>query len=668
MDKRYGRIPRIWCAMVWVLSAVMLTAGITLFYTDGLWLSAVLIGCGAAAFAASSMLSVIRKKTMEKFLEIVAGHDGEITSNILSVFPIPILVANVDGSIRWHNTCMTALFGGKGLAGLQVANVIDEVKWGDVLKTKDEYKKDVVIEGRHYELTGKFVKEKTPSADSREVYSVYIYLIDRSQLDKIQKLYEDEKTDIAVICIDNYDEVMQRIDDEAEERIVSGVRKCLGAWAQQGGAVIKRQENDRYFLLFDHSKLEKYIEDKFSILENVRKIGEEYNAPVSISIGIGSGGTLIENEQYSRSAMEMTQGRGGDQVCVKTKEALKFYGGSTKEYEKNNRVKTRSFAVALKQFMLNADSVFLMGHSTADYDCFGAAMALQRAARELKRRPYIVLDNNSPAIAPLLDEINDVEEYEGMFIRPEEAEELINGSSLLIILDTHRPKMLPCPQLLERTGKVVVIDHHRRSMEFINPCALVYHEPYASSTCEMVTEIMDYMDMGSKMTCREAECLYTGILMDTKNFLVKTSVRTFEAASYLRRLGINTLDVKKLFNIDKTDYAHKVDIVKTAVDIGPGFAMAVVPEPYPKMRVLASQAADEMLNIGETKASFVIYPMDSGYGLCARSIGNINVQLIMEKLGGGGHATVAGAQLKTKDLEAVKRTLIKAVQEYLRNI
>lgn len=665
MDKRYGRIPRIWCAMVWVSAAVMLAAGGFLIYTGGiLWLAAALIGIGAVMLAVAAGLRIIRKRVLSGFLDMVAERNNEITSDILSVFPIPMLAANVDGSIRWYNDHFKELFDRDNIMGSQVGNVIDGVKWGEVLKTKNVYKKNVVINNKRYELMGSFVKEKTHTADAKETYSVYLYLIDRSRYDKIKKLYEDEKTDIAVISIDNYDEVMQRIDDEAEERIVSKVRKCLGAWAQKGGAVIKRQENDRYFVIFDHAKLDKYIEDKFSILDNVRNIGKEYNAPVSVSIGIGSGGTLIENEQYSRSAMEMTQGRGGDQVCVKTKEALKFYGGNTKEYEKSNRVKTRSVAGALKQFILNTDRVFLMGHSGADYDCFGAAMALQRAARELGKRPFIVMDNNSPAIAPLREEFSGVTEYEGMFVSRDDAEELIDSNSLLVILDTHRPSMLPCPQLLDYTNKVIVIDHHRRSTEFISPCTLVYHEPYASSTCEMVTELMDYMEMGSRLTRQEAECLYTGILMDTKNFLVKTSVRTFEAASYLRRLGINTLDVKKLFNINKTDYDHKVDIVKTSVEIAPGFIMAVAPQQYPNIRVLASQAADEMLNIGETNASIVIYPMDTGYGLCARSIGNVNVQLLMERLGGGGHATVAGAQIKTKDLERVKRSVIKAVQEY----
>jgi c-di-AMP phosphodiesterase-like protein len=262
-------------------------------------------------------------------------------------------------------------------------------------------------------------------------------------------------------------------------------------------------------------------------------------------------------------------------------------------------------------------------------------------------------------------ELSQIEEYNEIFIDKDTAMEYITENSLLIVLDTHRPSMLPARQLTGRTAKVVVIDHHRRSMEFVSPCALTYLEAYASSTCEMVTELMDYMDMGKKLTRKEAECLYTGMLMDTKNFLIKTGARTFSAASYLRKLGINTLEVKKLFNISKSDYENKVDIVKTAVEIAPGFAVAEAKTAYPNIRVTASQAADEMLNIGDIGASIVIYPFEDGYGICARSIGNINVQLIMEALGGGGHATVAGAQIRTKDIERVRLEIDRAVRDYL---
>ncbi len=666
MNKRYGLISQILPVMALISGILMLGLGIVSLYMDVRILSGILIAAGAIIFLTASALKLSKRRIMEKFLDDVEKNSGGITRNILAAFPVPVIVVNIDGTIKWYNSVFGELINKNELMGVQVGSVLNGVKWSEVLKNASLINKSVYINDSRYELVGRMVKE-IEEGDKKGVVSVYLYLLDKSAYDRVQKLYENEKTDVAVICVDNYDEVMQRVDDTAEEEIVSGIRKYLREWAQSGDAVIKRLGSDRFITVFYHAKLAAYLEDKFSVVDKVRAIGEKYNVPVSISIGIGSGGTLTENEKYARSALEMSQGRGGDQVCIKTIDSFKFYGGKNKEYEKSNRVKTRSVAGALKEFLKNADNVFLMGHSNADYDCFGAAMGLQRAAKEMGAVPYIVTDNNSPAVKPMMEVLTREEEYDGLFINRESAIEKITEKSVLIILDTHRPQMLPCPQLTQYTNKIVVIDHHRRSMDFVNPCALLYHEPYASSTCEMVTELIDYMDLGTKLTRLEVECLYTGIVMDTKNFLVKTGVRTFEAASVLRKLGLNTLDVKKLFNVNKTDYDKKVEIVKTAIEIYPGISLAEAFESYSNIRVIASQAADEMLNIDENKASIVIYPMDGGYGVCARSIGDTNVQLIMEELGGGGHASVAGAHLKTKDAEYARRQIKDAVLRYINN-
>lgn len=666
MNKRYGLISQILPIMALISGILMLGLGIVSLYMDVRILSGILIVAGAIIFLTASALKLSKRRIMEKFLDDVEKNSGGITRNILAAFPVPVIVVNIDGTIKWYNSVFGELINKNELMGVQVGTVLNGVKWSEVLKNASLINKSVYINDSRYELVGRMVKE-IEEGDKKGVVSVYLYLLDKSAYDRVQKLYENEKTDVAVICVDNYDEVMQRVDDTAEEEIVSGIRKYLREWAQSGDAVIKRLGSDRFITVFYHAKLAAYLEDKFSVVDKVRAIGEKYNVPVSISIGIGSGGTLTENEKYARSALEMSQGRGGDQVCIKTIDSFKFYGGKNKEYEKSNRVKTRSVAGALKEFLKNADNVFLMGHSNADYDCFGAAMGLQRAAKEMGAVPYIVTDNNSPAVKPMMEVLTREEEYDGLFINRESAIEKITEKSVLIILDTHRPQMLPCPQLTQYTNKIVVIDHHRRSMDFVNPCALLYHEPYASSTCEMVTELIDYMDLGTKLTRLEVECLYTGIVMDTKNFLVKTGVRTFEAASVLRKLGLNTLDVKKLFNVNKTDYDKKVEIVKTAIEIYPGISLAEAFESYSNIRVIASQAADEMLNIDENKASIVIYPTDGGYGVCARSIGDTNVQLIMEELGGGGHASVAGAHLKTKDAEYARRQIKDAVLRYINN-
>lgn len=664
MNKRYEKISRILPLTAVVSGIFMLALGIAALNMDIDTISTALLAAGGIIVVTVAVLMINKHRIRDKFLEAVGENAGNITSNILSAFPMPMVVVNVDGTVRWYNKNFEELFDGKKLIGGQFTSLFSNIKWSEILKNTQLINKSVTVAAKKYELIGRMVKE--PSED-KDVFSVYLYLLDKSEYHEILEMYKNEKTDVAFICIDNYDEVMQRIEDNLEEEIMSQIRKKLNQWAKDGDAIIKRLGEDRYLLLFEHEKLNYYIEDKFSVVKNVRKLGEDYNAAISISIGVGSGENLTENEKFARSALEMTQGRGGDQVCIKTRDSFRFYGGKNKEYEKNNRVKTRFVAGALKEFLLNADYVFLMGHSNADYDCLGAAMGLQRAAREFGAIPYVVVDNNSPAVKPMMDILNKSDEYKGLFVTNETAIERITEKSVLIILDTHRPQMLPCPQLTQFTNKIVVIDHHRRSMDFINPCALVYHELYASSTCEMVTELIDYMDVSAKLTRSEVECLYTGILMDTKNFLVKTGVRTFEAASVLRRLGLDTLDVKKLFNVAKNDYDRKVDIVKTAEEIYPKISLAFASRTYPNIRVIASQAADEMLNIGENKASIVIFPIDGMYGICARSISDINVQLIMEELGGGGHATVAGAQVQAEDIEKLKQRVKIAVTNYMRN-
>ena len=662
MNRRYGVMMRYWIILTVLSGILLLSAGAVMQSGYIANIHLILMSAGFAVLLFAGLLRIKRRQVMEKFLADITQISGGVSANLISAFPVPMAVMNIDGSIRWYNDMFSKLFSGKDLFGLQMEDLIKDIKWGDVLKSASMIEKEVHIGEGAYTAMARTIKERGLS-DKKDMYSVYMYLIDKTEYKRLSQIYESEKTDVASISIDNYDETMQKIDDNTQDRISTKLRHCLNAWAQDGKAVIKKLDRDRYFMVFDHGCLSKYIEDKFEILSEVRKIGDETGAPISVSIGIGSGGTLIENEAYSRSALEMTQGRGGDQVCVKTVDTYKFYGGNAKEYEKSNRVKTRAVSGAIKEFIKNSENVVLMGHAAADYDCFGAAIGLQRAARVFGKHPYIICDNNSPAITPLFDKLKNEDEYDGMFINKSEAMEIMNEGSLLIILDTHRPSMLPCPELLKLTNKIIVVDHHRRSTEFVSPCSLVYHEPYASSTCEMVTELIEYMDIGSALTRAEADSLYTGILMDTKNFTVKTGVRTFEAASYLRRLGLNTMAVKKLFNINKIDYDRKADIVKTAVEIAPHIAMASAAEHYPNIRVVSSQAADEMLNIGDICASVVIYPMEDGCGLCARSIGDINVQLIMERLGGGGHATVAGAQIKGKSIGEVKNMVITAVRD-----
>lgn len=664
MKKRYGRTLKNGAGVSVAAAVILIICSIAGMVYRNPFFGAAGITAGILLLAAAIIISFKRRELVKKYIDIIARENGTISSNLFANLPVPMVVVNVDGTIKWYNEKFSDLFDNRDMFGSLFETVITGLKWNDILKSACLIDKHTTVNGKSFSVVGSMIKD-TAAADAEEKFLAYIYLIDKTEEERLRRLYEDEKTAVAVISIDNYDEVIQRINDNEQDQIISQIRNYINRWASEGCAVIKKVERDRYFMFFEHKYLDKYIESKFNVLDQVRNIGETIKIPLSISIGIGIGGNISENEAYSRSALDMTLGRGGDQVCIKDDTQYKFYGGKSREYEKSTRVKTRVVAVALKDFIKASDKVIFMGHSNADYDCFGSAMGLQRAVRELGKTPLIVYDNNSPAIKDLYNDLKVLPEYKKMFIEPDSVFDEITPDTLLVILDTHRPSMLPVPQLLSEISKVVLIDHHRRSTEFINPCSIVYHEPYASSTCEMATELLEYMDLGGMLTKTEAECLYTGILMDTKNFIVKTGVRTFEAASYLRRLGLNTIAVKKRFNINKEDYDHKVDIVKTAVEIAPNIAVAKCYNKFANSKVVASQAADEMLNINNIRASFVVYQQENSIGVSARSLGEINVQLVMEALGGGGHMSVAGAQIKDRSVDEVVEMVKSSVKEYL---
>ncbi len=668
MKRYYGQIIKT-CQRMVLVAAIFLIAGGIVFYVTGNRLAAIgEAAVGAVIFISAVIIRIKRKKSVDDFLAALSHSSGAASANLLASLPIPVAVAHVDGAISWYNERFSELFFNQNLFEKKADAVLNGVKWGDVLKAPARYEKRIKIGDRKYLLSANTIKSKfVSSSEEEDKLSVYIYLIDKTAEDELRQMYDDDRTDIAIINVDNYEEALQRVNDSEQQHILSKIRQYVNEWASEGKAIVKNTDRDRYYVFFEHRYLEGYIERKFDILGKVRKIGEDVKLPVSISIGIGVSGTLAENDSYARSALDMALGRGGDQASIKDDTQYKFYGSKARDYEKSTRIKTRAIALALKDFINNSDKVIFMGHSNADYDSFGSAMGLQRAVRTLNKKPYIVYDNNSPAIETLYDEMKTIQEYKGMCVSGEEALETLTSDTLLVILDTHRPSMLPCEELLKKAAKVVLIDHHRRSTDFINPCSLIYHEPYASSACEMATELLEYMNLGSSLTTFEAECLYTGILMDTKNFIVKTGVRTFEAASYLRRLGLNTADVKKLFNVSKEDYDCRADIVKTMRLIAPHIAVAKSYTKFPNMRVVASQAADEMLNIADIQASIVVYPLDNAVSVSARSLGNINVQLIMEYLGGGGHSAVAGAQIKDKNVDAVVEDIKTAVKRYLKD-
>ena len=633
------------------------------------WEKYIAIAAGAVfALGAIVYITVVtrtRKRNIVKFLHHITGDDMDLSENLIMSVPMPLAVCSIDGVIRWYNDRFEGIFEDKKLPDESIEECITSLKWSDVLKFPDGRQTMEIIGENIYSVNWRIMKDRIKPNESGDHYSVFFYLKDITRECNLVRKYENERVDIATVNIDNFDEFMQKVDDEVAEMAASKVRAAVVNWAKSVDAVYKRLDRDRYFVAFEHQNMEKCIADNFSIIENVMKIAEEVKFPISISIGIGTGGSIGENEVSARHALDLALGRGGGQVCIKYDNEFKFYGGRNVEYERSTRVKARSVATALSDLIKNSDNVILTGHVSADYDSFGACVGLARAVREMGKNPYIIHERVAPAVEYMYDELKGVAEYASIFVDEIEVLEKITADTLLIVLDTHRQSMLPNQRLLERVEKVVLIDHHRRSTEFISPCSLVYHEPYASSACEMVTELLEYMNVGNAITKLDAQCLYTGILMDTKNFMLKTGVRTFEAASFLRRMGLDTVAVRRMFSNELDDYSKKSEIVTNSELISEEIAISKTYEIYANQRVIASQAADEMLNLRKVKASVVVFPIEGGVGYCARSLGTVNVQLIMESIGGGGHMTVAGATVMGIDVdEGVEKVRI-AIKEHL---
>lgn len=661
MKKRYGTNTEIIGISI-AITVLVILGGYSL-YEGSMLQGYIQIGAAVLLAIYGFVYSGRIKKSFSEYVKMVTSQREGMSSDAISKFPLPMAVLQINGQISWYNDLFSEMLGSSDLYNIVISDVMPDLKWSEILKSNGSIYTYAGYKGHKYNVVGDIIKSVDSTPEKPE-YTVLLYFIDKTEIEALRKRYDEDKIDMAIISIDNYEELIQKMDDSQFQQTMATINKYISSWVQESKGVIKKTERDRYIVLFEHKWLKEYIQKKFDILAKVRGIGEETKMPISLSIGVGVGGSVLENEEYARGALDMALGRGGDQAAVKDPAQYNFYGGIAKDYEKSTRVKTRAFALAFKDFVENSDKVIFMGHTNADYDSFGAAVGLQGAVRAMGKKPYIVMDS-SPAVSELEREVRDVEAYEGMLITPDEAEEIITMNTLLVILDTHRPSMLPAPELVDKTTKVVLIDHHRKSTEFLTNISLIYHEPYASSTCEMATEILQYIDSAKKMSTFEAKALYVGMVIDTKNFTVKTGVRTFEAASYLRRFGINTSETRHLLNVGIDDYVRRAELIKASKLMYDGILVTQATEAYPNIRVMASQTADEMLNLAGIKAAFVLYPAEGSICVSARSLGDINVQEIAEIFGGGGHSTVAGAKLSAKQPDVAMEIVEDAITKYM---
>ncbi len=599
-----------------------------------------------------------RQKRMERYIEdLYTDIDSAARYAILNL-PIPLTMLDFDGKISWYNSKFSDMIGMKDLLGVDIEEAVHHFDLEKLMENKELH--DVKMGERFYKIYANVIKM---DEDSNR-YTIMIYWIDNTVAKTIKDRYEDEKPIIAMIQVDNYDDVMSETKEERRPFLSSEIDGKVNLWVSRMNGLIKKYASDKYIVVFENRYLENLEVKKFSILDEIREIEVGNKFPVTLSIGVGvSGKNFTQSEEYAFSALELALGRGGDQAVVRKIGNFDFYGGKTKAVEKRNKVKARIIAHGLRPLIDESKRVIIMGHKYPDMDCFGAAIGINRAVINRGKDAYIVLNQVNEAIKNIYEVFKDEPAYK--FITSEEALELAEDNVLLVVVDTHRPSITECPELLEKLPRVVLIDHHRRGTEYIENTALKYHEPYASSTSELVTEILQYMENKINIEKIEAEALMAGITVDTKSFSFKTGVRTFEAASLLKRFGADTTQVKQFFQDDLTTFISKANLVSSAKLYDHEVAISVCYDIIPNAPLIAAQAADDLLNIRGISSSFVVSMNEENIVfISGRSLGETNVQVILEKLGGGGHMTTAGAQFKHVTLDSVLELLIKAINDY----
>ena len=597
-----------------------------------------------------------------------ATHYGTVQKELLDKIQIPYALLDAGGKILWMNEEFAGVSGKDKHYQKSISTVFREITKESLTKVQqDSFNVQVELNDRVYQASMQklYFTEMGEGSQilttlDKENTLIALLLFDETELVKARRENSDQQMVTALLYIDNYDEAFDSVEEVKRSFVTAMIDRKIGKYFRDADALVRKLEKDKYFIVFQRKYLAAMEENRFSILEEIKSTKVHNDMPVTLSIGIGlSGNSYNQNAEYARAAIDIALGRGGSQAVIKEKDNLSYYGVRGKEIEKNTRVKARVKAQALREMMESRDNVIIMGHSIGDADSFGASVGVYCAARELGKPAQIVLNTVTSSVRPLMECFSEEQGYpEDMFIDSDEAIDRCSNRTLVMVVDTNRPSYTDCPDLLKKSRSVVVFDHHRQGNEVIENPILSYIEPYASSTCEMVAEVLQYFSEKVHLKPQEADSLYAGILIDTNNFMRKTGVRTFEAAAYLRRCGVEVTRVRKLLREDMSAYKARAEIVRHAQVYRGAFAIAVSEESNVESpTVVGAQAANELLNIVGIKASFVLTEYQNKVYISSRSIDEIDVQLIMERLGGGGHLNVAGAQIENSSLAEVKRKL-----------
>ena len=605
-----------------------------------------------------------RRQGVLQYIDSVTGSVDTASKSTLINSPLPTLVFRPDtGEIIWSNESFLQLAGVREhLFEMRLSEAVPDFQVQWLLSGKQESPERVELNNHRFRVYGSLVRSRNRTGVQSLVATTY--WVETTEADHLREVYEASRPVAAILMLDNYEDLMKACEDTQRSAVLAQIDEKLQIWANAGQGILLKTDRNHYLFLFEEQYFQHFVDEKFSILDTVRAIRVAENIHPTLSIGIGKDSPSIpELYKNAKLSLEMALSRGGDQAVVRNQVDFAFYGGRTKATEKRTKVKSRVMANAFRELIADAGEVYIMGHSFADMDAVGAAAGICCAARKRGKQARIVIDREHTAAETLIARLDALPEYSGVFLTPAEAFLQMRADTLLVVVDTNRPDMVENPQLLESCNRVAVIDHHRRAATYIENAAFNFHEPYASSASELVTELLQYLVEPTDLLREEAGALLAGIVLDTKHFTQRTGGRTFEAAVFLRRSGADTAEVQRLFQGDLKDMVTKYDIIRRAEMYRSNIAVSVVEESGVD-RVAAAQAADDLLTLKGVQASFVIYAAEGAVLMSARSLGEINVQVILEALGGGGNSTTAGARIEDTDPESVRQQLIGVLDAY----
>lgn len=660
------------------LTFIMLTCTLINFfvsYTAGI-VSAVfmLVYIGAAVI-------IYYKKAPDVLGAIIkySANCDTVQNRLIKEMIIPYAVLGGDGGVIWGNKEFLDIIHYDKAAKKSITNVMPDISTDLFPKMGKDKSLHIVYNDVNYKVILRNISTQDLFNDMDIIWSkdekdsntfIAIYLYDETEITKYIRENNEQKTVVGLLYIDNYEEVMESVDEVKRSLLIALVERKITKYLQNIDAIVKKLEKDKFVVIFKKKYMNQLQENKFSVLEEVKTINVGNEIGITLSFGIGlDAETLLGGYDYARAAIDLALGRGGDQVVVKTKDNVTYYGGKSVQVEKNTRVKARVKAHALREILEVKDEIYVMGHSIADVDCVGAAVGIYRIAKTLGKKAYIVIDTINTSLRPIMDRIKQDPEYgDNVFISSEKALEMAENNSALVVVDVNRASYTECPELIQKIKTVIVLDHHRQTGEAIEKAVLSYVEPFASSACEMVAEILQYIDDNLRLKPGEADAMYAGMVIDTDNFQSKTGVRTFEAAAYLRRNGADIIKIRKALRTDMGEYQARADAIKNAEIFCNSFVITECKsQGLESPTIVGAQVANELLDIVGVKASFVLTNYNNKIYISARSIDEVNVQVIMEKFGGGGHMGMAGAQIEGHTMEQAKKIVKIKVSEMLEN-